>query len=128
MDIEWHYEEFESQMLDYQVGLSTSDQIMGNPDITGFVSTHNQTRYKCFHCGLSQADEVYINIKAINKANLEDYFIFGPVIVDFTPPVCMCDIEMTKSEDIITFEWAKDCCVDTEDSRPLTDYIWAVGK
>ena len=124
----WSYTENESQMLDYYIGLSTTDDATTDPDLTGFVSSHNHTRYKCYHCGLGQGDEVYINMKAVNKANLEDHLIFGPVIVDLTSPMCTCQIDVAIEEDTVAFQWSKDCCLDNEDSRPLTDYLWAIGN
>ena len=64
----------------------------------------------------------------VNKANLEDHFIFGPVIVDLTSPTCTCQIDVAIEEEAVVFQWSKDCCLDNEDSRPLTDYLWSIGN
>ena len=127
IDIMWTFDEPESQMLDYFVGLSSSDQVITEPDIIGFISTHNRTHFKCHHCGLGQSDEVYFNIKAINKANLDDHLTFGPVIVDFTPPVCTCALEISMNDFYVVASWPVLCCSDNEDTMLLTDYAWSLG-
>ena len=128
IDMTWQFVENESQMLDYLVGLSSTSQVDGEPDVVGFTSAHNKTRFKCYHCGLGQGDEVFVNIKAVNKASLEDHFIFGPVVVDFTPPVYYGGIDVNVQNDTVDVTWQLDAFLDNEDERPLSQYMWSISK
>ena len=125
--LSWGYLEPESQMLDYYIGISSTGHTIDEPDISGYMSSHNLTHFKCFRCGPGHGNEFYIHINALNKANLADHFIFGPIIIDITPPFVQCKLDVDVHDECVTLHWPKDCFADNEDYRLLTDYLWCLG-
>ena len=56
LEISWKFEEKESQVRDFLVGLSTDRNNSIMPDVIDYVSTHNKTHFKCSHCGVGEGE------------------------------------------------------------------------
>ena len=124
----WEILEEESQMLDYFVGIASNELALEEPDITGFVSTHNSTDHKCIHCGIGQGESVYVALKAINKALLWEQVAIGPIIIDMTPPVYRGGLKVIMGNDDVILIWEFDSFIDMDYDTVLTEYEWSIGE
>ena len=123
----WNFQEAESQMLDYFIGISSNDEDITMPDIKGFSSTHNQTKTKCVHCGFGEGDIFHIVMDGRNKAGLSDLFSIGPIIVDMTPASYQGGMSVDIMEDVVVLSWPQEAFYDEQDGQLLLEYEWAVG-
>ena len=56
LELAWQFEEPESQVNDFFVGLSSNRDNSMIPDIIDYKTTHNKTHFKCSHCGIGEGD------------------------------------------------------------------------
>ncbi|KAK3092481.1 hypothetical protein FSP39_003428 [Pinctada imbricata] len=84
----WNVTENESQLSKTYVGIGSNPSTVSGPDIIAYEEAKHLTFYKKQHAGIGNGDQIYIFIKAINKASAESTAIFGPLILDQSKPVC----------------------------------------
>ncbi|XP_013386063.1 uncharacterized protein LOC106155675 [Lingula anatina] len=82
----WEAYDKESQIHGFEVGISSNDGNILNPDIVGFHSTHNHTYFKRSHSGLGDTSRFFLVIKAKNKAGLSNTASLGPIRLHESPP------------------------------------------
>ena len=56
LELAWKFEELESQVNDFFVGLSSNRNNSLTPDIIDYKTTHNKTHFKCSHCGIGEGE------------------------------------------------------------------------
>ncbi|XP_019633113.1 PREDICTED: uncharacterized protein LOC109476570 [Branchiostoma belcheri] len=122
----WNGSDGESQINDYQVGLSSTESGASSPNIMPLTSTHGHTVFKTRHSGLGEGQEFYLGITATNKAGLSTTKTIGPIIVDARPPTFSGQVTVSVEEDHIVGRWPANGFSDDEDSSGLT-YEYAIG-
>ncbi|XP_046570853.1 uncharacterized protein LOC124279103 [Haliotis rubra] len=85
--VNWTGIDTESGIHDYELGLMSDPSGEAAPDILPFSSTHHHPQYQGYHPPLSEGQQFYIAIKAINKAGLTTIQVLGPLLVHTRKPV-----------------------------------------
>ncbi len=70
MSVNWTSGDGESGMHDFEFGLMSNPSNIESPDIQAFTTTHQHPLYLDYHSAISEGQQFYIAIKAINKAGL----------------------------------------------------------
>ncbi|XP_066283040.1 uncharacterized protein [Branchiostoma lanceolatum] len=122
----WNGSDSESQINDYQVGLSSTESGASSPDIMPLTSTHGHTVLKTRHSGLGEGQEFYIGVTATNRAGLSTTKTIGPIVVDARPPTFSGQVAVTLEDDYMVARWPANGFSDDEDTAGLT-YEYAVG-
>ncbi|CAH1250566.1 Hypp8875 [Branchiostoma lanceolatum] len=122
----WNGSDGESQISDYQVGLSTTESGASSPDIMPLTSTYGHTVFKTRHSGLGEGQEFYVSVTATNRAGLSTAKTIGPFVVDARPPTFSGQVTVTLEDDYIVARWPANGFSDDEDTAGLT-YEYAVG-
>ncbi|CAH1258773.1 Hypp2075 [Branchiostoma lanceolatum] len=97
LSLRWSGEDPESEVYDYEVGLS-STLSPDLPDIMPFTSTNAHPHFTTYHPNLDEGKQFYLVLKAINRAQMSTTKVLGPFIVDVTPPAFSGLIEVTMEE------------------------------
>ncbi|CAH1250571.1 Hypp8876 [Branchiostoma lanceolatum] len=124
--VNWNSSDGESQISDYQVGLSSTESGASSPDIMPLTSTHGHTVFKTRHSGLGEGQEFYLGITATNRAGLSTTKTVGPLIVDARPPTFSGQVAVSVEEGYMVGRWPANGFSDDEDSSELT-YEYAIG-
>ncbi|XP_035676037.1 uncharacterized protein LOC118415485 [Branchiostoma floridae] len=122
----WNGSDGESEINDYQVGLSSTESGASSPDIMPLTSTHGHTVFKTRHSGLGEGQEFYLGVTATNKAGLSTTKTIGPIVVDARPPTFSGQVTVTLEDDYLVARWPANGFSDDEDTDLLT-YEYAVG-
>ncbi|XP_070573766.1 uncharacterized protein [Ptychodera flava] len=132
LTLNWHGEDAESGIFDYEVGLSSAPSGL-IPDILPFTSTKSHPTFLTYHPNLGEGVEFYVVIKAINRAELVANEFVGPLVVEVTPPEFDGEITVTLEEEYqgnsyLVARWSQDAFYDDDHLDPLQDYQVAVGE
>ncbi|XP_078597675.1 uncharacterized protein LOC144873854 [Branchiostoma floridae x Branchiostoma japonicum] len=122
----WNGSDGESEINDYQVGLSSTESGGSSPDIMPLTSTHGHTVFKTRHSGLGEGQEFYLGVTATNKAGLSTTKTIGPIVVDARPPTFSGQVTVTLEDGYLMARWPSNGFSDDEDTDLLT-YEYAVG-
>ncbi|XP_046570884.1 uncharacterized protein LOC124279133 [Haliotis rubra] len=101
--VNWTGIDTESGIHDYELGVMSNPSGEAAPDILPFTSTHHHPQYQGYHPPLSEGQQFYIAIKAINKAGLTAIQVLGPLLVHTRNPVfnggsqCYTDVQSEPS-------------------------------
>ena len=124
----WNIEDAESQIRDVQIGFASDSTNVASPDIIAYDSVHSHTRYAHSHSGLDRGVEFYIILKAMNKADLEVNAIFGPIIIDETPPLYTGSVAINIIDDFIFCIWDNTTFIETEQEEGISTILFRIGK
>ena len=124
----WNLEDPESQIRDVQIGFASDLTNVASPDIIAYGSVHSHTKYVHSHSGLDRGVEFYIILKATNKADLEVIAIFGPVIIDETPPLYAGSVSINIIDDFIFCIWDNTTFMETEQKEGISTILFRIGK
>ncbi|XP_046572648.1 uncharacterized protein LOC124280704 [Haliotis rubra] len=85
--VNWTGSDSESSIYNYELGLMSDPSGEAAPDILPYTSTHHHPQYQGYHPRLSEGQQFYIAIKAINKAGISTVRVVGPVTVHTRYPI-----------------------------------------
>ncbi|XP_048243311.1 uncharacterized protein LOC124141844 isoform X1 [Haliotis rufescens] len=122
--VNWTGSDTESGIYDYELGLMSDPSGEAAPDILPYTSTHHHPQYQGYHPRLSEGQQFYIAIKAINKAGASTIRVVGPVIVHTTYPLFSGSMTMTLRHNYLIARWPVTAFTDTE----YLQYEVAVGS
>ncbi|XP_067684738.1 uncharacterized protein [Haliotis asinina] len=114
--VNWTGIDTESGIHDYELGLMSYPSGEAAPDILPFTSTHHHPQYQGYHPPLSEGQEFYITIKAINKAGLTAIEVLGPLLVHTRMPVFNGGVSATlaSSQSHLLVTWNNSHIVDAD--------------
>eukprot|EP00058_Branchiostoma_floridae_P022359 XP_002607849.1 hypothetical protein BRAFLDRAFT_117284 [Branchiostoma floridae] len=122
----WNGSDGESEINDYQVGLSSTESGASSPDIMPLTSTHGHTVFKTRHSGLGEGQEFYLGITATNKAGLSTTMTVGPIVADARPPTFSGQVTVSVEDGYMVGRWPVNGFSDDEDTSGIT-YEYAIG-
>ncbi|XP_078589451.1 uncharacterized protein LOC144869806 [Branchiostoma floridae x Branchiostoma japonicum] len=130
LTVRWYGEDQESDIYDYQVGLSSTES-PDLPNILPFTSTNSHPHFTTYHPNLGEGKQFYLVIRAINRAQIVSTKILGPYIVDCTPPTFSGQIEVTleqqDGQQMLVGRWEEDAFFETDGDDALLLFEFAVG-
>ena len=124
----WNVEDAESQIRDVHVGFASDPSEIISPDIVAYEGVHSHNRYSRIHSGLDRGNEFNIILKASNKADLETIVVFGPIIIDETPPLYTGSIDIHVTKYFIFCIWDNTTFLETEQKEELSTVIFRIGE
>ncbi|XP_069118476.1 uncharacterized protein [Argopecten irradians] len=86
--LSWTFVDDNTPISTVHIGFGSTILSVDFPDLQGFETVHQHTFFRRHHLGFTTGTEFYIFIKATNKAGLSTTAIFGPVVIDESPPTC----------------------------------------
>ncbi|XP_067670393.1 uncharacterized protein [Haliotis asinina] len=114
ISLHWNCSENESQIRDFSVGFGSDKTTVQDPDILDYASSKRHHSFKLNHVGFAGKNIFYIFLKAVNKAGLSSVTIFGPLMIDDTPPIIMKTVSPTLSGNFVMINWDNDTFSDQE--------------
>ena len=125
INLKWNVTEAGSQIYDYFVGFG--DDPLGVPNIVTYHSTGRKSYYRRKHEGISRNIVFYIFVKAVNRANLEKVTIYGPIIIDETPPIYRDSPVVKINDQFIIVGWQNDTFYDMEQRSQINQVFFQIG-
>ncbi|XP_064643194.1 uncharacterized protein LOC135497317 isoform X2 [Lineus longissimus] len=126
----WTAHDRESGIESYEIGLMSNTGAMAAPDIMAYTRTDHGSlgHFKRYHPGLTAGRVFYVGLRSYNKASLKTEQIFGPFVVEVTPPTFTgkSGIETHAKDGELVATWPANGFVDGESADPF-DYKFAVG-
>ena len=116
----WSASDPESDLLDYEFGLSSTSNQTAYPDIYPFASTGARPAFVVQHANIRQGERIYVVIRAKNNAALSLTVVVGSIQIDTTPPTFVGDLQVKFDNDsrCLVATWPDDGgFVDPEDDR-----------
>ncbi|XP_066275498.1 uncharacterized protein [Branchiostoma lanceolatum] len=130
LSVHWDGEDQESDIYDYEVGLSSTES-PDLPDILPFTSTNSRSHFSTYHPNLGEGKQFYLVIRAINRAQMVTTKVLGPYIVDSTPPTFSGHIEVTLEQQggnrMLVGRWAGGAFFEADGDGALLFFDYAVG-
>ncbi|CAH1259452.1 Hypp2286 [Branchiostoma lanceolatum] len=130
LSVHWYGEDQESDIYDYEVGLSSSES-PDLPDILPLTSTNSRPHFSTYHPNLGEGKQFYLVIRAVNRAQIVTTKVLGPYIVDVTPPTFSGQVEVTLEQQdghqVLVGRWEKDAFFETDGDDGLLLFEFAVG-
>ncbi|XP_046581223.1 uncharacterized protein LOC124288738 [Haliotis rubra] len=105
--VNWTGSDTESGIYDYELGLMSDPSGEAAPDILPYTSTHHHPQYQGYHTRLSEGQQFYIAIKAINKAGISASKVVGPVNVHTLYPGFSGSINVMLESNVLVARWNK---------------------
>ncbi|XP_078616240.1 uncharacterized protein LOC144884660 [Branchiostoma floridae x Branchiostoma japonicum] len=128
--VHWYGEDQESDIYDYEVGLSSTES-PDVPDILPFTTTNSRPHFTTYHPNLGEGKQFYLVIRAINRAQMVTTKVLGPYIVDVTPPTfsgqIKVSLEQQDKQQMLVGRWEEDAFFETDGDDALITYEFAVG-
>ena len=115
-------------IYDYFVGIASSQSLTSAPDLIPFCSTVRQPFAPLHSNSLTTGRQFYVIIRVEDHALLSDMAVFGPIMLDTSPPVVNGSASVKSDRNIITVFWHVDMIIDDEQVEPISAYEYAVGK
>ncbi|XP_046557203.1 uncharacterized protein LOC124266453 [Haliotis rubra] len=122
--VNWTGSDTESGIYDYELGLMSDPSGEAAPDILPYTSTHHHPQYQGYHPRLSEGQQFYIAIKAINKAGISTVRVVGPVMVHTTYPIYSGPMTVMLKENYLIARWTETAFIVTEHAK----YEVAIGS
>lgn len=124
----WSGFDFESGILNYEIGLTTIPNIITPPNLLSFTNLTLLTSYTSYPDVLTHTTTYFVILRATNHALQYSTIISDPVSIDTTGPLINGDITAVVNTTHTTVSWADNTFVDAEfPSEPLI-YEIAVGQ
>ncbi|XP_046562882.1 uncharacterized protein LOC124271765 [Haliotis rubra] len=111
--VNWTGSDSESGIYDYELGLMSDPSGETAPDILPYTSTHHHPQYQGYHPRLSEGQQFYIAIKAINKAGISTVRVVGPVTVYTRYPAFTGSVTVTLRHNYLIARWPETAFTDT---------------
>ncbi|XP_046557202.1 uncharacterized protein LOC124266452 [Haliotis rubra] len=105
--VNWTGSDTESGIYDYELGMMSDPSGEAAPDILPYTSTHHHPQYQGYHPRLSEGQQFYIAIKAINKAGISASKVVGPVNVHTLYPGFSGSINVMLESNVLVARWNK---------------------
>ena len=102
--------------------------LTATPDLVPFHTTTRQPFISLHSGDFTSGQQFYVVITAEDHALLTTTAIFGPIVLDTSPPVVNGTVSVDRDNTIITISWPVDLIADNEQVGPLTYYEYAIGK
>jgi len=102
--------------------------LTATPDLVPFHTTTRQPFISLHSGDFTSGQQFYVVITAEDHALLTTTAIFGPIVLDTSPPVVNGTVSVDRDNTIITISWPVDMIADNEQVGPLTYYEYAIGK
>lgn len=115
-------------IYDYFVGIASSRLLTSAPDLIPFRSTTRQPFASLHSNTLTTGRQFYVIIRVEDHALLSDMAVFGPIMLDTSPPVVNGSASVTSDRNIITVSWNVNMIIDDEQIEPLSAYEYAIGE
>ena len=115
-------------IYDYFVGIASSQSLTSMPDLIPFRSTTRQPFASLYSTSLTSGTQFYVVVRAEDHVMLSDMAVFGPILLDTSPPAVNGTTDVRRGRTIITVSWHTSIITDPEQLRPLNDYEYAIGK
>lgn len=116
-------------IYDYYVGIATSQNLTTSPDLVPFRSTMRQRFASLYSSRLMPGRQFFVVVKAEDHVLLSDVSVFGPIILDTSPPTINgTATSVRRDHNIITISWQPSMIMDDEQEEPLTNYEYAIGE
>jgi len=128
IQLSWNISDSESQIDDVLIGFASDVTQKTKPDLEDFVSAQTLRTYLNYHEGLDRGVPFYIIIKAINKANLESISVYGPVIIDLTPPQYKGGLRSSIHGGDFFIAWNNDTFLEMEQKEKLDTILFRFGE
>ncbi|XP_046561789.1 uncharacterized protein LOC124270793 [Haliotis rubra] len=110
--VNWTGSDSESGIYDYELGLMSDPSGEAAPDILPYTSTHHHPQYQGYHPRLSEGQQFYIAIKAINKAGISTVRVVGPVTVYTRYPAFTGSVTVTLRHNYLIARWPETAFAD----------------
>ncbi|XP_071079258.1 uncharacterized protein [Haliotis cracherodii] len=124
--VNWTSSDAESGIYDYELGLMSDPSREAAPDILPYTSTDHHPHYEGFHPHLSEGQQFYIAVKAINKAALSVTEVLGPITVYTQAPVFTPPITVGLQQNHLVTTWTSGSFQDAK--QDYLTYTFAVGS
>ncbi|XP_067663255.1 uncharacterized protein [Haliotis asinina] len=111
--VNWTGSDSQSGIYDYELGLMSDPSGEAAPDILPYTSTHHHPQYQGYHPHLSEGQQFYIAIKAINKAGISTVRVVGPVTVYTRYPAFTGSMTVTLKHDYLIARWQETAFTET---------------
>ncbi|XP_071088930.1 uncharacterized protein [Haliotis cracherodii] len=105
--VNWTGSDTESGIYDYELGLMSDPSGEESPDILPYTSTHHHPQYQGYHPRLSEGQQFYIAVKAINNAGASASKVVGPVTVHTFYPGFSGSISVMLKSNVLVARWNK---------------------
>lgn len=115
-------------IYDYFVGIASSQLLTSMPDLIPFRSTTRQQFASLHSSNFTSGRQFYVVVKAEDHVLLSDTSVFGPILLDTSPPAVNGTTSVGSDRAVITVSWHTSIITDPDQVEPLTDYEYAVGK
>ncbi|KAK7493717.1 hypothetical protein BaRGS_00015046, partial [Batillaria attramentaria] len=124
----WAFEDEESEMEEYHVGMGRDRTTASAPDLLPFTPTHGHHSYHARHSGLGHGAVFFVFLRALSKAGLQVQLTLGPVIIDVTPPDVTQLLTAEVDGDFLVTKWNKHVFKDSEQPAGVEfDVTYRVG-
>ena len=123
--LHWDVTESVSQIHDYSIGFG--DDPLGRPNIVAYQSTDRKSYYRRKHEGLGENTIFYIFIKVVNRASMEKVTIFGPVLIDESPPLYKEIPSVYIENNFAVVGWENDTFYDMEQTAQINEVYFQIG-
>ena len=115
-------------IYDYFVGIASSQSLTAAPDLISFRSTTRQPFASLHSNTLTTGRPLYVVISVEDHVMLSDMAVFGPIMLDTSPPVVNDTASVSSDRSMITVSWHVNMIMDDEQAEPLSDYEYAIGE
>ena len=123
----WNYEESETDLLDFYVGIGSDISCKQQPDVIDYTSTNQKAEFRKHHLGIDAGVNFYIFISAVNRAMISQTVTFGPIIIDQSPPLYDGNINVSVSQDTLTLLWHNNTFYDPQ-QKPLFIFYYHISR
>jgi len=115
-------------IYDYFVGVASSELMASTPDLIPFLSTTRQPFASLHSSNLTSGRQFYVVVMAEDHVLLSDTSVFGPILLDTSPPIVNGTTSVSRDRAIITVSWHPSVIMDPEQVEPINDYEYAIGE
>ncbi|XP_067663316.1 uncharacterized protein [Haliotis asinina] len=126
--VNWTGSDSQSGIYDYELGLMSDPSGEAAPDILPYTSTHHHPKYQGYNPHLSEGQQFYIAIKAINKAGILTVRVVGPVTVYTRHPAFIGSMTVTLKHNYLIARWPLTALTDTRHLKYEAAVGTKVGK
>ena len=126
--MEWKTFEPDSQIEDYLVGIGDDKTQVDAPLVRSYEPMHGKEFFHLYHSGLSSGSLFYIFLKAVNKAGLSSVVVFGPVMIDETPPKLTEKLSPRIKGNTVLVTWTNSSIKDPEETGSQFTVFYRIGK
>ena len=115
-------------IFDYFVGIASSRSLTDLPDFIPFRSTARQPFASLHSSNLTTGRQFFVVVRVEDHVMLSDTSVFGPILLDTSPPLVNGTASVEKDREVVTVSWYDNMVIDREQVQPLTNYEYAIGE